>query len=303
MNDIFFEARELLRHGQFQNGFNLMEWRFGKEPNRFPIPECTNVYLKTEQGFGDTFQFIRFAEKLANGTRKVILQSPRPLSWLVNAVDGIDSWVDHDHSNSDGDLMIHLLSLPFWLGIDPISAPTAFPYIRSNQNRSLASFPESNQLKIGLSWQGNPKNAQEPGRSFPLLELLPLAQLPFDFELISLQKCYGVEQIKNWDSPRRIFDLGSEIDNSPMAFHDTLLALTKLDLFITSDSALAHLSGAAGVPTWVLLPYHADWRWGKGGESSVWYPTMRLFRQNEPGNWTNAINEVVKDLIGFYTEK
>src|SRR5262249_23681904 len=133
-------------------------------------------------------------------------------------------------------------------------------------------------LKIGIAWQGNPRYPEDRSRSFRLAQFEPVAQLEC-VRLFSLQKGPGAEQLAAVTDLFPVTDLGSQLDETTGAFMDTAAVMKNLDLVITSDTAIAHLAGALGVPVWVALPQVPDWRWLLGREDSPWYPTMRLFRQ------------------------
>ena len=128
---------------------------------------------------------------------------------------------------------------------------------------------------MGIGWQGNPAYPDDPTRSISLLEFLPLASIS-GVSLFSLQKGFGSEQLPALAERLHIVDLGNELDNDKHAFLDTAAVMKNLDLVITSDTAIAHLAGALGVPVWVALPWVPDWRWLMEREDCPWYPTMRL---------------------------
>jgi ADP-heptose:LPS heptosyltransferase len=118
--------------------------------------------------------------------------------------------------------------------------------------------------------------------------------------LFSLQKFHGTDQLPPLAQSLRIDDLGAELDNGPAAFVETAAALQNLDLLICSDSAIAHLAGALGCPTWVVLPHAPDWRWKLETPESPWYPSMRLFRQSQPTDWKGVFQEVAEALREHY---
>jgi hypothetical protein len=121
----------------------------------------------------------------------------------------------------------------------------------------------------------------------------PLADIP-TVRLISLQKGGGAEQLAQ--SPLPVLDLGHELDETSGAFMDTAAVMMNVDLVITSDTALAHLAGALAVPVWVALPFAPDWRWMLDRDDSPWYPTMRLFRQQKPGDWDEVFQRIAGEL-------
>jgi ADP-heptose:LPS heptosyltransferase len=148
-------------------------------------------------------------------------------------------------------------------------------------------------FKIGVNWQGNPTFHGDKFRSIPLRYFAPLAQVP-GVRLFSVQKGPGLDQVAtSWEQvPMTVFDdLASD-----GTLHDTAALMQHLDLVITSDTAVAHLAGALGRPTWVLLARNSDWRWLIDRPDSPWYPTMRLFRQWTLGDWTTVFDRVAAAL-------
>jgi hypothetical protein len=150
-------------------------------------------------------------------------------------------------------------------------------------------------FKVGICWHGNPAYGADRQRSVPLKFFASLARME-NVQLISLQKIYGLEQLAQMPSDFSIIDLDRELDENTGVFMDTAAVMQNLDLIITSDTAIPHLAGALGVPVWLLLPHIPDWRWGLDGENYPWYPTMRLFRQHEKGNWNAVMRWVAKEL-------
>jgi hypothetical protein len=150
-------------------------------------------------------------------------------------------------------------------------------------------------LKIGIAWQGSPDYARDAERSIALQYFAPLTNVP-GVQLVSLQKGYGTEQIAHFGAP--IIELGADVDAAE-TFVDTAAILASLDLVITSDTSIAHLAGTMGVTTWLLLPFVPDWRWLTGRDDSPWYPSMRLFRQNRPRDWTEVFDRVSAALAAM----
>ena len=139
------------------------------------------------------------------------------------------------------------------------------------------------------------EGSADRARSFPLAEFAPLARLP-GVRLISLQKGRGSEQIADLPSGVTVETLGADFDAGPDAFIDTAAVMSRLDLVVTSDTSIAHLAGALGRPTWVVLKHVPDWRWLLGREDSPWYPTMRLFRQETLGDWKPVFARMAEEL-------
>lgn len=156
-------------------------------------------------------------------------------------------------------------------------------------------------FKIGIAWQGNPVGAIDAGRSAPLKEFVRLCKVP-QIRLISLQKHVGLDQLADLPEGEKIETLGDDFDSGPDAFIDTAAVMNNLDLIITVDTSIAHLAGALGRPTWVALKQVPDWRWMLDREDTPWYPTMRLFRQNERDDWGRVFSKIEKSLRKLVAE-
>jgi Glycosyltransferase family 9 (heptosyltransferase) len=146
-------------------------------------------------------------------------------------------------------------------------------------------------FKIGNAWQGLRANTTDRWRSISLRHFAPLASLP-GVRLISLQKRFGSEQAATVDFP--VLDLSSRLDRQAGPFMDTAAVIQSVDLVVTSDTAIAHLAGALGVPVWVALNFSPDWRWLRDRDDSPWYPSMRLFRQTTFGGWPDVFERISK---------
>lgn len=157
-------------------------------------------------------------------------------------------------------------------------------------------------LTVGLTWQGNLNNPGGAARAVPLARLKPLFEVP-GVRFVSLQKGSGSEQARSLPASVPLIDFTAEMDEGSGAFVDTAAVIRNLDLVIAIDTAVAHLAGAMGVPTWLALAIMPHWTWLLGRSDSPWYPTMRLFRQRKPGDWQgvfedmqSALGERVRDL-------
>jgi hypothetical protein len=195
------------------------------------------------------------------------------------------------------DFQCPLMSLPFRLGTTERSVPNNVPYLKpeperaSRWNQALGDHG----FKIGIAWQGSTSHAGDRGRSIPLSEYVRLGRLP-RVRLISLQKNDGVEQLRTLPSDVTVETLGPEFDGGPDAFVDSAALMSHLDLVITSDTSIAHLSGALARPTWLALRHVPEWRWQLDREDSPWYPTMRLFRQETAGDWTTVFANIEREV-------
>jgi hypothetical protein len=146
--------------------------------------------------------------------------------------------------------------------------------------------PRDGSLRVGLVWAGNPQVANDRVRSPRLAPLRPLFDVP-GVTWCLLQQGDGRRDLEPALPPGRVLDLAPHARD----FADTAAAMAELDLMVSSDTSTAHLAAALGVPTWVILHYAADWRWMEG-ESTAWYPGLRIFRQGEPGGWPEAVGRL-----------
>ena len=306
----------LLTTGQFHSGWCAYEYRFRKQTPipLFPPPgidrwdqSCRDAFFKgegtlflvSEQGLGDTLQFIRYGLELKKlGIQSLVALVPPRLVQLLTTCPGYDRVVAAG-TDLPTDLpqpyrWMPLLSVPQLCGTTVETIPAPSPYLYASADRveqwqeRIRSLPG---LKIGLCWQGNEDTEQEnlAGRSCPLEHFAPLAQRP-EISLVSLQKGSGEAALQEVSFRERITHW-SDLDQEH-AFVDTAAIVSQLDLVITIDTAMAHLAGALGQTVWVLLHAVPDWRWLEERCDSPWYPTLRLFRQTEAGNWQTVIAEV-----------
>lgn len=256
--------------------------------------EGRTLLLFWEQGFGDSLMFIRYAPLVKARGGKVLFAAQAQLADLIATCPGVDEVIAHGDPLPPFDLQCPLLSLPAIFGTDLDSVPAEIPYLdvpKRVPNRgklALALAPSEGLTRVGLTWAGSPLFKNRAKRSIPAEALAPLGSLP------------GVV----WFS----FQVGGEgaapfpelVVLEPMLsnFSDTAYALSAMDLLITTDTAVAHLAGAMGVPTLLLLSSLPDWRWHMGREDSPWYPSMRLYRQPSPGDWNGVVQQLLRDLSG-----
>jgi len=289
--------------GDLAQGWEEYEWRW-RRPKQ---PTCPfeqpmwqgeslagrTILLHAEQGLGDTLQFVRYAPlvKAQTGGR-VLLQCPASLERLMNRCPGIDEVVLQGKPRPLFDVHAPLLSLPRLMNTTSIDViPVAVPYLHvetgliEHWRNRLASVPG---FRVGIAWRGNPHHRGDRWRSVSLARFASLAIN--GVSLVSLQKGPGSEQLQHF--PGLATDLGAELTD----LADTAAVLKNLDLVITVDTALAHLAGALAVKTWVALPYAPDWRWLLGRSDSPWYPSLRLFRQPQPGKWDDVFDQIGRAL-------
>jgi tetratricopeptide (TPR) repeat protein len=297
----------LLLRGDFAAGWPEYEWRLkGKDQPkrdlRSPLWDGgdlkgRSILLLSEQGMGDTLQFIRYAKIVKERGAIVTLGCPQPLVRLLSTCPYLDR-VASELSQEGFDCHAPLMSLPHLLGDTLETIGGEVPYLFADPElialwrERLADHPG---LKVGINWQGNPKYAGDRQRSIPLTQFEPLARVP-GVTLVSLQMGFGVEQIAQVADRFTVSTLGDDVDRTRGAFMDTAAVMKCLDLIITSDTATPHLAGALGVPVWMAVPFAPDWRWLLEREDSPWYPTMRLFRQPARGDWDSVFRRLATEL-------
>jgi len=299
-------AQTLLALGKFDEGWIEYEWRWKcKEfsPPSYQQPlwdgsalDGRTILLHAEQGLGDTLQFIRYAPLVKERGGRVLVACQKPLLQLLASCPGIDQLVPYNDPLPDFDVTIHLLSLPRVFGTTLANVPANVPYLfaepalLSHWQRELSGY---RTYRVGIAWQGNPQHSGDAQRSFPLAQLAAIAQLD-GVKLFSLQKIYGTEQLSTASFP--VIDLGSRLDESIGPFMDMAAVMKNLDLVICPDTAIVHLAGALGVPTWLALPFGSEWRWLRERTDSPWYPSVRLFRQEQAGDWAGVFARMAAAL-------
>jgi Flp pilus assembly protein TadD len=256
------------------------------------IPERT-LLVYADQGFGDTIQFVRFLRRCKERSRAhVIFRCQRPLCSVF-----ADGGLADDLSAVDDDLPafdahIPLASLPGLLGVTIDRVGDSAPYLRPPATlpaRIVSRLGKRTaDRRVGLVWQGNPRQTRDVVRSCPFEKFLPLLQLS-GIQFFSLQcDTVGRSQLARSGDTGRLIELGAVLED----FADTAAVLQELDLLITVDTAIAHLAGALGRRVWTLLCHTPDWRWHLDRSDSPWYPTMRLFRQPAWGDWDSVIEQI-----------
>ena len=294
-------AQASLLTGDFARGWPGYEWRWklGRTP---PCPfhqprwdgtplEGRTILLHAEQGLGDTLQFVRYAPLVKRRGGTVIVRCQPSLRRLLGTCPGVDAALAEGEPMPPFDLHAPILSLPGIFGTTLDSVPAAVPYLSPLPDDPLgldaALGPGRDALQIGIVWAGSPTHGNDRDRSCSLQCFCELAHRS-DLTLFSLQKGPRTADLTEPASAMPVTDLGDRLHD----FADTAAAITRLDLVITVDTAVAHLAGALGKPVWVLLPFAPDWRWLLEREDSPWYPTMRLFRQAQPGDWAGVFARV-----------
>ena len=303
----------LLLLGNFEEGWPGYEHRwktraFAPRPFAQPLWDGTPldgkvILLHAEQGLGDTIHFIRYAPLVKERGGKVVVECQSLLVDVLTRCPGIDTLVAEGKSLPPFDVYAPLLTLPAIFQTNEATIPANVPYVHADPalvqkwGEELRAQPG---LKVGITWKGSPQHKRDRERSVSLEAFAPLAGIA-GVRLFSLQVGLGHEQLAAWGSRLGITDLGERFN--PASFADAAAAIKNLDLVITVDSALAHLAGAMNVPVWVTLPFSPDWRWLLGREDSPWYPSMRLFRQPQLGDWSAVFTRLAAELASRQGDK
>jgi tetratricopeptide (TPR) repeat protein len=257
--------------------------------------EGARILLHAEQGLGDSIQFLRYVPMVIAAGGRVILNVPATLRRLANALPGVDTVTVDEEPLPEFAWQCPLLSLPLAFGTNLDSIPGKVPYLKAPDEALRAADAlewSAGALRVGLVWSGNPKCTEDQMRSMRLADFDGLFGIE-GVHFYSLQLGAAAGQL---DAVRgAITDLRPAIHD----FADTAALVARLDLVITVDTSVAHLSGALGKPTWLLLPSAPDWRWLLEREDSPWYPTMRLFRQARFGDWATVAERVRKELVAL----
>jgi tetratricopeptide (TPR) repeat protein len=295
-----------LQAGEWDKGWTEYEWRWRRRTQRerpFKQPRWDGsplagrtILLWCEQGLGDAIQFARYAALVKGRGGRVVLECPPPLQALLSSCPGVDELVAEGETPPAFDVQAPLMSLPALFDTTVETMPADIPFLKADETRVAAwrSWLESvDGFRVGVVWQGNPRFQWDRFRSFDLTELAPLAAVP-GVKLVSLQKGPGTEQVRALKGRFEVIELDG-LDAEGGAFLDTAAVLKCLDLVVTADTAAAHLAGALGVRVWLALSAVSDWRWLRGREETPWYPTMRLFRQEQVGAWQPVFERMARE--------
>ncbi|MDD2710198.1 MAG: tetratricopeptide repeat protein [Verrucomicrobiae bacterium] len=300
-------ATTFLTAGDFKNGWREYEWRIKAgylHPHRIPPDhkrwdgtrmDKENLLVICEQGYGDVIQFSRYLPlaKARSGANIKLVCKQQLAKLLDNSWKETFDIAGEVPPDSEFDRYVPLMSLPWLFGTVLETIPPA-PYLKAAEKDIQRWAPKISALKgrkIGLSWAGNPLHQKDGLRSISFKLLEPLFKLK-DISFVSLQKT-DLSSKSPISKPANFHDWSAEIDD----FADTAAIIACLDLVISVDTAVAHLSGALGQKNRTLLPFIPEWRWMRDTKNSPWYPSMRLLRQKKFRDWTTVIDQLVDDLL------
>lgn len=255
-----------------------------------------SLLVLPEQGFGDMVLMARFIPLIAAQGARVRLVAKKPLLRLLSDVEGID-WIGPAAAKTDPiDLWVNLMDLPKLVyskndkGDVPPPVTLAIPQDSRDRAKGLTA-QHVDMFKVGVVWSGSATYKGNSFRSFTHRDFLPMAEVP-GVQLFSLYKGPFLEAYKQDGSDAIMIDTAS----TDRDFADAAATMMEMDLIITSDTATAHIAGSLGVPTWVMLHWDAFWVYGHHGDTTEWYPSMRLFRQSAPQDWASAFDAATTAL-------
>lgn len=268
----------------------LPQWKEGE------AIDGKNVLVLPEQGFGDAVLMSRFVPILARKGAQVHFLVEKPMARLFEGLDGA-AWVGRETKIDDRyDFYINLMDMPI-LAYGPEEDGTPPPPTRLNIPEDSVSrakaivAPHKDRFKVGVIWSGSATYKGNAFRSFTHKEFLPLTDIP-GVQLFSLYKGPYLEQFNADGSGAFIVDAaGTDRD-----FGDCAATMLEMDLIITSDTVTAHIAGSLGIPVWTVLHWDAFWVFRHAGETTEWYPTMRLYRQDKPRDWSGPFEQIEADL-------
>jgi len=293
-------SQALLQAGQWREGWRFFDYRLVlRPPEKRPESSAPlwkgeslagkSILIWQEQGFGDTIQFLRFLPVLTEMKAEVTVLINGQLITLAEKNFPDCTFIDQRQSPLPTDYQLPILSLPRRLELNDPQMLTGEAYLTCKETEALAG---NDNLRIGLVWAGNPNHPDDHRRSITSALLSPLLKTAgvawYSFQVGRHE--WAEEQ-------NAIHDLRPQLTN----FLATAQYIRQMDLIISVDTAVAHLAGAMGTTTWLLLDYAADWRWGSHPNQTEWYQSMRLFRQKRPGDWSGVIQQVQKVLHNLYS--
>ena len=293
--------------GNFAQGWDEYAWRWQRPET--PLRTLTQplwsgeplsgqtILVYAEQGLGDTLQFMRYLPLVQAQGGRVLFECQPELLHLLQGSTGYDALYAYGQPATPPepyDRQVPLLDLPrlFRTTLDTI--PAAIPYVSADValvEKWRTRLAQHEGIRVGLVWAGNPSHHNDRNRSCPLAACAPLGRVA-GMTFFSLQKGAAAAQVACPPAGLQLVDVGAELDD----FADTAAVIAQLDVVICVDTAVAHLAGAMGRPVWLTLPFAPDWRWLLQRQDSPWYPTMRLFRQPRPGDWTTVFQHMADNL-------
>ena len=305
----FYKSFALLLQGNFEAGWQEYQWLWKTKKSapklrHFSQPTWSgaealidkSILIHSEQGLGDMIQFCRYVKALHDLGARVILEAPAQLVGLLTGLEGVSELVIKGDPLRAFDYHSLLLALPLAFKTNLATIPGTQPYLRSDRNKVdqwANRLGPKTKPRVGIVWSGSTEHAIDYNRSIALSTIVPY--LVEGFEYVSLQKEVRDVDRNTLERHSNIRHFETEITD----FSDTAALCELMDLVVSVDTSVAHLGGALGRPTWVLLPFVPDWRWLLDRGDSPWYPSVKLYRQTGAGDWDEVLATVSEDLIRF----
>jgi ADP-heptose:LPS heptosyltransferase len=304
----------LLAQGDYIPGWREYAWRNKLEQARGTLPPMIaapwngmrmpngTLLLVADQGFGDMIQFARYIPMAKERVANLVVGWGPEVTALLGEHPDITACFPSWDAVPPHDVYTLLSSLPEIFQTDIDTIPLPIPYIHPKADKVAtwrakldAALPDG-RIRVGIAWSGRSTHPNNFRRSVRLETLAPILAVP-GIDFVTLQKPFPEEDRAFAGTLSNLLDISAELES----FNDTSAVMTALDLVIAVDTAIVHLAGASGRTAWVLVPEPADWRWLLDREDSVWYPTLRLFRQTAPAEWAPVVQRMARELDAFRT--
>jgi tetratricopeptide (TPR) repeat protein len=301
----FEKAEALLLAGKMAAGWESYEWRFKLKQAEGMLPKTDKpqwdggplpsgrLLLIADQGFGDCIQFGRLIPWACERAPRPTLACSGELTNLLMQIPGIGRIVNRWEATGEYDAYIPLSGLPRLAGIGTDNVPLNDTYLAPKPELVAEWADRLDRLvpkglrRVGLVWAGRPTHKNDKKRTLKLAQFAPLLARP-DIAVLTVQKGDQIAQVGSYYGRAPLINLGPDIAD----FADTMAILKSVERLVTIDTSVAHIAGACGVPTSVVLPYAPDWRWLLHREDTPWYKSVKLFRQSQPYVWTDVIERV-----------
>lgn len=310
VNAHFDLATIYLSEQDFIKGWAEYEWRFKKDEMLSHIVSNKDIFSKplftgkedikgktlllhSEQGFGDSIQFIRFASQIKEKFEcKIAVKCRDGLKELFQSMKVLDLVANRSEATPQFDYQLSIMSMPYILNMSSLDdLPKQMPYLKALEYEDLKVEKQKGKINIGICWSASITGDSYEGKVFDLKYFEPLINHP-KINVYSLQVGDGSLDIKKYGFEGKIIDLSPKLTN----FSKTAYLIENLDLVISSDTSVAHLAGSLNRPVWIALQKVPDWRWTNKGDSTKWYPSAKLFRQKSTRVWDGVFNSIYAKL-------
>ncbi len=291
----------LLENGNFKDGLSYYKWRqSGKflKNDKFNLKNINNrkILITCDQGLGDIILLTRFVKLLSSYGAKVTFEIPESMTELFKCLSSTIIVTSKVNNYSNFDYKCSLGDLFEIFKINKSNIPLTKSYLEI-ENKWIKKWKiklDKNKINVGIAWQGKKGGPLDEGRSFNLNNFERISKIS-NLKLVSLQKNDGVEQIDNFNKKNTIINFNNILDIESK-FMDTAGLMKNLDLVITSDTSIVHLAGALGINTWLLLQKYPFWYWQTDGQNSIWYDSVKIYKQEENHDWQSLFLKIEEEL-------